>query len=199
MRSAILGMVLAIAVWAVPVAAHHSSSMFVLSSPIWMTGTIVRFDRINPHAIVTLEEKDRNGQSRRWAVEGPAPVQLDRRGFQPDLLKTGDVVTFCSFPLKAELLSLYSSRTSDGVTPQRFVHGHLLIRNGQKSRWGSYGNLSECIRTSEEPRQVWLDLLNSDSQFGEAWCQQRINSTQSTPAMKAFVEEFNKLLIKPCQ
>ena len=207
MRFAVPGVVLAVVMgWGIPATAHHSSSMFEFS-PIWTEGTIVRFDRINPHAIVTLEEKDNKGQVRRYAIEGPSPVQLDRRVIAQDFLKTGDVVRFCTFPLKEEFVSRYSTPGADGV-PQRFVHGHVLIRNGQKSMWGSYGNLGECIRSSDEPRQAWLDFLNggargfswnSDLKVRDVWCQQRTNSTRTTTAMKAFVEEINKLLISPCQ
>lgn len=72
--------------------AHHSSGMFELTSAIWVQGTIVRFDRVNPHGIVTLEEKTRDGQVRRWAIEGPDAGQLTRRGIALDFLKAGDVV-----------------------------------------------------------------------------------------------------------
>jgi hypothetical protein len=68
------------------VQAHHSSGMFELTNSSWVQGTIVRFDRINPHSIVTLEEKTRDGQVRRWAVEGPDAGQLQRRGVALDFL-----------------------------------------------------------------------------------------------------------------
>lgn len=59
--------------------AHHPSMMFELTNPIWVHGTVVRFDRINPHRIITLEEKTKDGEVRRWAVEGPDGGQLNRR------------------------------------------------------------------------------------------------------------------------
>jgi len=95
--------------------AHHSSGMFELTSAIWVQGTIVRFDRVNPHGIVTLEEKTRDGQVRRWAIEGPDAGQLNRRGIALDFLKAGDVVSFCGFPMKAEWLTQRSSVGADGV------------------------------------------------------------------------------------
>ena len=74
--------------------AHHSSGMFELTNAIWMQGTIVRFDRINPHSIITLEEKTRDGQVRRWAIEGPDAGQLNRRGVALDFLKAGSDLRF---------------------------------------------------------------------------------------------------------
>jgi hypothetical protein len=60
--------------------AHHSSGMFEPTNSIRVQGTIVRFERINPHGIITLEEKTTDGQVRRWAIEGPDAGQLTRRG-----------------------------------------------------------------------------------------------------------------------
>lgn len=198
MRISMCGIVLAaVMAWGGQATAHHSSSMFDVT-PVWVDGAVVRFDRINPHTLITLEERDRNGQVQRWAVEGPAPVQLERRGVEPGFLKTGDVVRFCAFALKEEFVTPRLSRGADGV-PQRFVHGHVLVRNGQTSMWGSYGKLGECIRTSDEPRQSWVDFLNADPRIGEIWCTQRRNSKQATPAMRAFVEEIHTLLRTPCE
>lgn len=38
--------------------------------------------------------------------------------------------------MKEEFLSERGTRGADSV-PQRFVHAHVLIRNGQKAIWGS--------------------------------------------------------------
>ena len=172
--------------------------MFELLSPMWLEGTVVRFDRINPHSIIAVEERTTDGQSRRWSVEGPDPGQLNRRGIPLDFLKVGDVVKVCSFPLKEEFLGRYSPRDSDGV-PRRFVHGHVLSRNGQKSMWGSYGTFGECVRTSNEPRQAWVEFLNSDPQIQQNWCTQRSRlPIQSAPSLKALVDEITALLSRPC-
>jgi hypothetical protein len=77
------------------VQAHHTGSMYE-QSPIWIKGTVVRFDRTNPHSIITLEDRNADGQVRRWAVEGPAQTQLDQMGIAEDLPRVGDVLQFCS-------------------------------------------------------------------------------------------------------
>jgi hypothetical protein len=178
--------------------AHHSAGMFELLTAIWLEGTVVRFDRINPHSIIAVEERPTDGQSRRWAVEGPDPGQLNRRGIPLDFLQVGDQVKVCGFPVKEEFLGRYASRDTDGV-PRRYVHGHLIVRNKQKSVWGSYGTFGECIRTSNEPRQEWVEFLNSDPRVQQNWCAQRSRlPIRATPSLKALVEEITALVSPPC-
>lgn len=178
--------------------AHHASMMFELTNPIWVQGAVVRFDRINPHSVITLEET-KDGQVRRWAIEGPDATQLDRRGIKPDFIKAGDVVRLCTFPMKQEHLSQRLTQGADGV-PQRWVHGHVVIRNGQKSMWGSYGTLSTCIRSSDEPRESWVAVLNSDLRIQETWCVQRGRKpNQDSESLRVFVEEVTRLLNRPCE
>lgn len=66
----------------IPATAHHSISMFDLATPIWVKGTLVRLDRISPHAILTLEERIENGKGRRWTAEGPT-IQINRHMANP--------------------------------------------------------------------------------------------------------------------
>ena len=35
--------------------AHHSSSMFDLSTPIWVKGTVVSYAPVNPHVMIALD------------------------------------------------------------------------------------------------------------------------------------------------
>jgi hypothetical protein len=183
-----------------PLQAHHSASMFVLTTPVWVHGTVVRFDRINPHSIVTVEETTADGQVRPWAVEGPDLLGLERRGIGPDFLKAGDVVRFCAFPLKEEWRARPPSAVADARSSE-FVHGHVVVMpDGQKSLWGSYGKLGECIRSDGDgEREPWLNFLNSAPRAREVWCQQRASSFQATEASKAFVDEINGLLAEPCE
>ena len=192
----------AVVTWALVCAsalqAHHSASMFE-DTPIWVDAVVVRFDRINPHSITMLEERTKDGQVRRWAVEGPDPGQMDRRGIARDILKAGDVVRFCGFPPRDESLFLRTSQGTDGE-PRRFLHGHVLVKNGQKSVWGSYGTLGRCIMSSGEPRQAWAAFLNSDARVQGTWCAQRFRpAVREDASSRAFVEEMTRLLSRPCE
>ena len=57
--------------------AHHSDSMYDPSTPIWVKGTVVGFENVDPHTLTTLEARSQDGQVRRWAIEGPGRFQLD--------------------------------------------------------------------------------------------------------------------------
>jgi hypothetical protein len=176
------------------VQAHHTGYMYE-QSPIWIKGTVVRFDRTNPHSIITLEERGDNGQVRRWAVEGPAQFQLDRMGAE-DFPRVGDVLEFCSFPYKPEHLARFRSQDADGV-PRELIEGHVMVlADGQKQFWDPHGLISACIGSSADPWPSWLDFLNSSPRAREAWCEQRgWPSTQST---RDLVDEINSSIDKPC-
>jgi len=57
--------------------AHHSGYMYQ-TTPIWISGAVIRFDLKNPHTIITLEDRSQNGEVRLWAVEGPSQTEIDR-------------------------------------------------------------------------------------------------------------------------
>ena len=118
--------------------AHHSNAMFDMSTHIWLKGTVVRYEPINPHAIIELEEQTEDGVARRWIVEGPRLARLDRFGLEGDFVKIGDVIEVCGFFGK-----------SDTARDSR-VHGHVVIRpDGQRWQWGPYGNLERCVDQRE--------------------------------------------------
>ncbi len=190
--------------------AHHSGSMYE-PTPMWVKGTVVRFEGVNPHTIITLEERSADGQVRRWAVEGPGEFQLDRLGLSVDVPKVGDSLKFCAFAYKpaAELSRMFpgvdfsvrrSSPDSDGSSPQ-FVAGHVMVMpDGEKRLWEPHGVISECIRSSDDPRPSWLDFLNSNPRVRQAWCEQRGHShVQSTASLRQFVEEINSSIDNPCE
>jgi hypothetical protein len=181
------------------VQAHHTGSMYE-QSPIWIKGTVVRFDRINPHSVITLEDRDDNGQARRWAVEGPAQFQLDRMGVPENFPKVGEVLAFCAFPYKSEHLARFRSQDPDGV-PRELIEGHVMVlADGQRQIWDPHGIISACIGSSDQPRQSWLDFLNSNSRAREAWCQQRAwSANQSTAKSRDLVEKIDRSIEEPCE
>jgi Family of unknown function (DUF6152) len=204
-----------IAIWAAALTcagslqAHHSGSMYD-PTPLWVKGTVVRFEGIDPHTITTLEERSADGQLRRWAVEGPGQSQLDPE-ISMDIPKVGDLVEFCAFPYKSaeELSRIFpgvdfsvrrSSPDADGSSPQ-FVWGHVMVKSdGGKRLWNPHGIIGECIRSSDDQRQSWLDFLNSNSRARDGWCQQRRYAyIQSTASLRELVEEINGSIDDPCE
>jgi hypothetical protein len=190
--------------------AHHSGSMYA-TTPIWIKGTVVRFELIDPHTITTLEDRSEDGQVRRWAVEGPAEFQLDRLGLRMDVPEVGDIIEFCAFPYKsaAELSRLFpgvdfsvmrTSPVAEDSSPQS-VAGHIMVMpNGEKRLWEPHGLISECIRSSDEQRQPWLDFLDSNAGARQAWCEQKGRAhVQSTASLKGLFDEIDGLIGDPCE
>jgi hypothetical protein len=195
------------ATWAVALAAlacagslraHHSNSMFDGSTPFWVKGTVVRYEPMQPHARITLEERKTDGQVQRWSVEGPNLDRLKRMGVDESFLKAGDVIEVCGFALKKGGLIQRSLPDFDGsVRP--FIHGHVLVMpDGRMRLFGPYGKLDNCIRP-RDTTQSWVAFLNTDPLARQAWCGSRRFVQIRSILPKAFVDEIDRLMANPCE
>lgn len=141
--------VLALLVSAGTLAAHHSlGSGFDLSTPVWIKGKIVRFEAVNPHSRIYLEQTDASGAIHQWIADGPSPLQFQRRGFTEDMVRVGDTVEVCGFE---SLKSQEANRTGKLGSPDyplsgRFMNGTLLLLAGdQEVVLSNYGHLQRCM------------------------------------------------------
>ncbi len=131
---------IAVLVWPGVLAAHHSLVQFDTTTPVHVKGTVVRWDMINPHARIHVDQAGADGQTQRWVVEGPAPNALTRLRIGQDFLKPGDVIEVCGFPLK----DLYESQRASAPNPPpgKAFSGHLLVMpDGKRQYWSDYGVL----------------------------------------------------------
>jgi hypothetical protein len=175
--------------------AHHSISMFDLQKSIWLKGTVVKYEPVNPHAMLTLEQKTDDGNVRRWLVQGPNLIRLQRMGVGKDFLKAGDVIEVCGFPFK-EAWARRSSEDSGGP-PRLDMHAHVLVMpDGHMRLFGPYGKLDNCIRP-HDTTQAWVDFLNTDPLARQAWCVRNFGTVPST-APEGFVDEINRRMANPC-
>jgi hypothetical protein len=140
MRTAWLALVAAL-VPAGGLLAHHSLVNFDTTKAVRVKGTVVQVHQINPHSIIFLEQKDADGQSRRWAIEGPSILQLTRQGFARDLLKPGDVLEVCGYLPKDPIVRQIASTDPAGIsTSGRLINAELLVMpDGREQNWGDYG------------------------------------------------------------
>lgn len=79
--------------------AHHSFAMFDTEHPIELAGTVKEFRFVNPHSILILQVKDKNGEVTDWVLEGGAPAMLVRAGMTAKSLKVGDEIIIMVNPL----------------------------------------------------------------------------------------------------
>lgn len=198
------------------VQAHHSHLDYQ-TTPIWISGTVTRFELKNPHALTTLEGKSDNGQALVWTVEGPSLTELDRRkGSDEYLPKVGDTLAVCAYPyrpveeiasdprlvpyLDDSILRRLEATTTEGASP-RLILGHMLVTTAGAMRvWEPYGTIGECMRSSNDQRQSWLERLNANPEARRFWCEQRGRAAvQSNAELKGFVEEINGALSEACK
>jgi len=198
------------------VQAHHSHLMYQ-TAPVWISGTVTRFELKNPHALTTLEGRSENGQVLVWTVEGPSQTGLDRRGDSDEYLpKVGDTLEVCAYPYRPAEEIARDSRlppwkldastqrwlesTTERSSP-RLILGHMLVTAGGAMRvWEPYGLISECMRSSNDQGQSWIELLNANPEARKFWCDQRGSAAvQSNASLKEFVEQTNAVLAEPCE
>ena len=178
--------------------AHHSVRMIDVSKSVWVKGTVVRYEPINPHTMFELEETRADGQLQRWTIEGPIPGRLHRtlrvNGMRADedFLSVGDVVEVCGFfPKRSEAASADAERLS-------YVHGHVLVMpDGRMETWGPYGKVDNCIRPDDEP-ESWLGFLKADPLAQEFWCNSRGFVGIASTAPIGFVDEIDTRMPQLC-
>ena len=90
----------ALALSAVPAAAHHSYSMFDMNKTVALEATVSRFKWQNPHSFIEADVQAPGG-SERWAIEMTAPANLVQEGWKRSSLKPGDNVTIWVHPLRS--------------------------------------------------------------------------------------------------
>ncbi len=120
--------------------AHHSLGNYDTTKAVRVKGMIVQFNLINPHSILFLEEKVPDGYPRRWAIEGPSVVQLNRSGFAKDTLKVGDVVEVCGYLPKENITwQIASPENATSMSGRLFNAESLVMPDGKRRSWGDYG------------------------------------------------------------
>ena len=80
--------------WPACAAAHHSfAAEFDGEKPITLSGTVVKWEMINPHGWITIDVVGQDGQTAQWMVETSNPNGLMRLGWTKRSLKPGDQIT----------------------------------------------------------------------------------------------------------
>ncbi len=97
--TALLASLFAIAFAAPPVAAHHANSAFDQDRSVTVSGTVIRWQFINPHVGIWIEAADGDGNPREWSGEFQSVQDLYRMfGWNKDTFRPGDRVTIVGSP-----------------------------------------------------------------------------------------------------
>ena len=93
----------AVCLAAVPAVAHHANSAFDRTRTITLSGTVVRWQFINPHVGIWIDVIDESGNSQEWSGEFQSIQDLYRLfGWNKDTFKPGDPVTIVGNPDRRE-------------------------------------------------------------------------------------------------
>ena len=98
--------------------AHHSFAVFFDDTKtIEITGSVTEFRFSNPHAIISLEVKNKTDGVEEWKAETNAVTLLKRRGWTKDSLKAGEVVTVDGWPSRdgANYMRMRTIKKADGT------------------------------------------------------------------------------------
>lgn len=80
--------------------AHHSAAMYDRSKKVTVTGTVSRFQWVNPHSWIDISVTGEDGKTVMWSFEAGTPGQMRPTGLTPEVLKVGDTITLTGYPLR---------------------------------------------------------------------------------------------------
>lgn len=112
--------------------AHHIEvNEFDRSHPVNLTGEIVRVEWVNPHPWIHINVTGEDGETHEWMVEAAAPMNLLRRGFLPESLALGTVITLDGYQAKDGALRA-NGKTLTYADGSQFYIGYLgLLGTGE--------------------------------------------------------------------
>jgi hypothetical protein len=81
--------------------AHHSFAVFFNEDrTVAITGEVMDFQFRNPHGVLRVIVKGKQGAKEEWRIETNSPSILRRRGWTPQSLKAGEVITVEGWPAR---------------------------------------------------------------------------------------------------
>ena len=107
---------------ATPLFAHHSWPVDN-SRAMTVNGTVTGYDWANPHVMIGLDVKTRDGKIEKWNVGGPSTSRMAGNGWDKNTLTPGDVITATGYRFSdgQNILRLEKIMMSDGK--EMFLYG----------------------------------------------------------------------------
>lgn len=136
-RTAIVVMCVVMAAASAMPRAHHSfSGEFDNAVAVTLHGTISSVEMVNPHSFIYLEVTH-DGKVQRWALEGPGPTTIARRGMDQTSLTPGDELGTCGYLARGDVAGTRPEPASS--TPARKLSAAVLfLSDGRQVPWSNY-------------------------------------------------------------
>ena len=103
---------------ALPASGHHSEAGFDTDAVVAFEGTVIEYVWRNPHVYIVIETANSAGEPVQWQVETSSTPILRRRGWSPDSLHPGEIVTIRGHPERAtgrDYTLMLTLETEDGT------------------------------------------------------------------------------------
>ena len=85
-----------------PLLAHHAfAAEFDVNQPLKLTGTLKKWEMINPHSWFHIQVKGADGKIVDWMVEGGSPNALMREGVNKETVPIGTVLIIDAYRAKS--------------------------------------------------------------------------------------------------
>ena len=81
--------------------AHHAfSAVYDEKQTITVEGVVTKFTFVNPHAMMTLDVRDKSGEVVKWTVEFAGRLNLMEGGWTTETIKPGERITVTGNPAR---------------------------------------------------------------------------------------------------
>ncbi len=150
---------LACAFFLLPPAAsgHHSGAVYDRNSEVSVTGTVTRYDFVNPHVHVFVEGVTDSGATEEWSFEMQSAILQIDRGWSDDSLQVGDRVVAVGNPLRSGSRNVANSVSftleSGEVVTQ--THGPGIVAASTLAARGSARDISIGATPAEGYDGIW--------------------------------------------
>jgi hypothetical protein len=74
--------------------AHHGASVYNSAKLTTLKGTVTDFQFMNPHTEILFDVTGADGKVEKWTGEAPSLTTMSRAGWNKNIMKSGDAVTF---------------------------------------------------------------------------------------------------------
>jgi hypothetical protein len=74
--------------------AHHGASVYDSAKLTTLKGTVTDFQFMNPHTAILFDVAGADGKIEKWTGEAPSLTTMSRAGWNKNIMKSGDKVTF---------------------------------------------------------------------------------------------------------
>ena len=91
---AILAFAVGLSLLSTPLIAHHGASVYDSTKLTTMKGTVTNFQFMNPHTEILFDVTGADGKVEKWTGEAPSLTTMSRQGWNKNLFKPGDQITF---------------------------------------------------------------------------------------------------------